>query len=108
MTYLGVEAICILGDTVQLWETHHVLLAAWPVEYAQSEWRERSKDLTHKSELQYQNLSLRESVTERDTHTASIRLSENQSESFRINQRVTDTENESELGKKTQSGLACS
>lgn len=43
--YLGVEALGILGDSVELWETKHVLLAARSVEYPQSERRQRSEDL---------------------------------------------------------------
>lgn len=43
--YLGVEALGILGDSVELWETKHVLLAARSVEYPQSEWRQRSENL---------------------------------------------------------------
>lgn len=45
--YLGVEALGILGDSVELWETEHVLLAARPVEYPQSERRQCSKYLHH-------------------------------------------------------------
>lgn len=45
--YLGVEALGILGDSVELWETQHVLLAARPIEYPQSERRQCSKDLRH-------------------------------------------------------------
>ena len=43
--HLGVEAFSILGDSVELWETKHVLLAARSVEYAQSERRQRSENL---------------------------------------------------------------
>lgn len=46
--YLGVEALCILGDSVELWETEHVLLAARTVEYPQSERRQSSKYLQKK------------------------------------------------------------
>lgn len=45
LMYLGVEALCILGDPVELWESEHVLLAAWPVKYPQSERRQCSKYL---------------------------------------------------------------
>lgn len=43
--YLGVEALGILGDSVELWEAKHVLLAARSVEYPQSERRQRSENL---------------------------------------------------------------
>lgn len=43
--YLSVEALGILGDSVELWETKHVLLAARSVEYPQSEWRQCSENL---------------------------------------------------------------
>lgn len=45
--YLGVEALSILGDSVELWETQHVLLAARSVKYPQSERRQCSKYLHH-------------------------------------------------------------
>lgn len=50
-TYLGVEALCILGDSVELWETEHVLLAARTVEYPQSERRQSSKYLQRKKKV---------------------------------------------------------
>lgn len=43
--YLGVEALGILGDSVELWETKHVLLAAGSVKYPQSERRQCCKNL---------------------------------------------------------------
>lgn len=43
--YLGVEALCILSDPIELRESEHVLLAARPVKYSQSERRQRSKYL---------------------------------------------------------------
>lgn len=45
--YLGVEALGILGDSVELRESEHVLLAARPVKYPQSERRQCSKYLDH-------------------------------------------------------------
>ena len=45
--HLGVEALGILGDSVELWEAEHVLLAARPVKYPQSERRQCSKYLHH-------------------------------------------------------------
>lgn len=45
--YPGVEALCILGDSVELWETEHVLLTAGSVKYAQGEGRQRRKYLHH-------------------------------------------------------------
>lgn len=45
--YLCVEAFCILGDSVELREPEHVLLAARPVENPQSERRQCSKYLDH-------------------------------------------------------------
>jgi len=45
--YLGVESLCILGDSVELWETEHVLLAARPIKYPQSERGQCSKYLHH-------------------------------------------------------------
>lgn len=45
--YLCVEALCILGDSVELRETKHVLLAARTVKYPQSERRQCSKYLNH-------------------------------------------------------------
>lgn len=46
-TYFGVEALGILGYSVELREAEHVLLAARPVKYPQSERRQRSKYLQH-------------------------------------------------------------
>lgn len=43
--YLSVEALGILGDSVELRETKHVLLAAGSVEYPQRERRQRSENL---------------------------------------------------------------
>lgn len=43
--YLGVKSLCILGNSVELWETEHVLLAARPVKNSQSEGRQRGKNL---------------------------------------------------------------
>lgn len=43
--YLGVESLGILGNSVELWETEHVLLAARPVKNSQSEGRQRGKNL---------------------------------------------------------------
>ena len=58
--YLGIEALCILCDAVQLGEAQHVLLTARPVEDTQSEGRERREDLqnthtrTHTHKLRFQ------------------------------------------------------
>lgn len=46
-TYFGVEALGILGYSVELREAEHVLLAARPVKYPQSEWRQSGKYLQH-------------------------------------------------------------
>lgn len=42
--HLSVEAFSILGDSVKLRKSKHVLLAAWPVKYPQCEWRQCSKN----------------------------------------------------------------
>lgn len=46
-TYFGVEALGILGYSVELREAEHVLLAARPVKYPQSERRQSGKYLQH-------------------------------------------------------------
>lgn len=43
--YLGVESLGILGDSVELWETEHVLLAARPVKNPQCKGRQCGKNL---------------------------------------------------------------
>lgn len=46
--YLGVEALGILGYSVELREAQHVLLAARPVKNPQRKWRQRCKYLQHR------------------------------------------------------------
>lgn len=48
--YLGVEALSILGYSVELREAEHVLLATRPVKNPQSKWRQRSKYLQHRKQ----------------------------------------------------------
>lgn len=45
ITYLSVEAFCILGDFVELWKPQHALLSARPLKDSQSEGRQRGEDL---------------------------------------------------------------
>ena len=45
VAHLGVEALGVLGDLVELWEPQHALLAARPLEDAQREGGQRRENL---------------------------------------------------------------
>lgn len=45
VSYLSVEAFCVLSDSVKLWEPEHAFLSTRPLEDPQGEGRQCGEDL---------------------------------------------------------------